>query len=265
MHVAANQGKAVDNRKEEALFMNKIAICLILSLMIAISMAGAEETFETDLLETSTGELIITFIGHGSLMFSFDAKVIHVDPYSRLADYSQLPQADLVLITHQHRDHLDLKALESVSGESTKLILPETCAEKVDGGIILNNGDVETVLGLLIEAVPAYNLVHKRESGEVFHPKGVGNGYVITFGDKRIYIAGDTENVPEMKALKNIDCAFLPMNLPYTMTPEMVADAARAFQPKILYPYHYGETDPARVVELLQDHDAIEVRIRDMR
>ena len=106
--------------------------------------------------------------------------------------------------------------------------------------------------GLTIEAVPAYNLVHKRDSGEPFHPKGQGNGYVITFGDKRVYVAGDTENTPEMKALKNIDIAFLPMNLPYTMTPEMVADAARAFKPKILYPYHFGKTDTARLVALLQ-------------
>ena len=114
------------------------------------------------------------------------------------------------------------------------------------------------------DAVPAYNLVHKRESGEPFHPKGQGNGYVITFGDKRVYVAGDTENTPEMKALKNIDIAFLPMNLPYTMTPEMVADAARAFKPKILYPYHFGKTDTARLVALLQDQPEIEVRIRKM-
>ena len=100
---------------------------------------------------------------------------------------------------------------------------------------------------------------------EHFHPKGRGNGYVITFGDKRVYVAGDTENTPEMKRLKDIDIAFLPMNLPYTMTPEMVADAARAFKPKVLYPYHYGQTDPAKLVDLLKDSPEIEVRIRKMR
>ena len=118
--------------------------------------------------------------------------------------------------------------------------------------------------GFKIEAHPAYNLVHMRDSGQPFHPKGEGNSYVITFGDKRVYIGGDTENTPEMKALKDIDVAFLPMNLPYTMTPEMVADAARAFKPKILYPYHTGNTDVSKLTELLKDHPEIEVRIRDM-
>jgi L-ascorbate metabolism protein UlaG (beta-lactamase superfamily) len=126
------------------------------------------------------------------------------------------------------------------------------------------NGETRTVLGLSIEAVPAYNIVNKRPDGAAFHPKGSGNGYIVTFGDKRVYIAGDTENAPEMKALKNVDVAFLPMNLPYTMTPEMVADAARAFRPKILYPYHFGETDTSKLVKLLQGEKEIEVRIRKL-
>jgi L-ascorbate metabolism protein UlaG (beta-lactamase superfamily) len=129
----------------------------------------------------------------------------------------------------------------------------------------MKNGDVQTIAGLTIEAVPAYNLVHMHSSGVPFHPKGVGNGYVITFGDKRVYVAGDTENVPEMKDLERIDIAFLPMNLPYTMTPEMVADAAKAFKPKILYPYHYGKTDTSQLVNLLQGYEEIEVRIRRMQ
>ena len=129
----------------------------------------------------------------------------------------------------------------------------------------MKNGDVKTIGGLKIEAVPAYNLVHKRPNGSPYHPKGSGNGYIITFGDKRVYVAGDTENVPEMKKLKNIDIAFLPMNLPYTMTPEMVADAAKAFKPRILYPYHFGETDTSKLVALLKDAKGIEVRIRQMR
>jgi len=129
----------------------------------------------------------------------------------------------------------------------------------------MKNGDVRTIEKLKIESVPAYNLVHKRKNGQPFHPKGNGNGYIITFGNKRVYVAGDTENIPEMKALKNIDIAFLPMNVPYTMTPEMVADAARAFKPKILYPYHYGKTDPLKLVELLKDTPEIEIRIRKMQ
>ena len=144
-------------------------------------------------------------------------------------------------------------------------MLTETCAKQVHGGIVMMNGDVRTIEGLKIGAVPAYNIVQKRDTGEPFHPKGVGNGYVITFGDKRVYVAGDTENVPEMKGLEDIDIAFLPMNLPYTMTPEMVADTAKAFKPKVLYPYHFGETDTSKVVSLLKAFPEIEVRIRKMK
>ena len=119
--------------------------------------------------------------------------------------------------------------------------------------------------GITVTVVPAYNLVHRRDNGQPFHPRGAGNGYLLDFGDTRLYVAGDTENTPEMAALKDVDIAFLPMNLPYTMTPEMVADAARSFRPRILYPYHYGDTDPQRLVELLRDRPDIEVRIRPMR
>ena len=131
--------------------------------------------------------------------------------------------------------------------------------------MVLKNGDVQTVKGVQIEAVPAYNVIHKRDDGTPFHPKGSGNGYIFTFGDRRVYVAGDTENTPEMKALTAIDVAFLPMNLPYTMTPEMVADAAKAFKPKTLYPYHYGETDPSKLTELLKKESQIDVRIRKLR
>jgi L-ascorbate metabolism protein UlaG (beta-lactamase superfamily) len=198
-------------------------------------------------------------------MFDFEGKVIHVDPYSDVADYSTLLKADLILLTHEHRDHLDLKALNAVRTEKTRVVLTETCAKQVQGGVVMMNGDVKMVEGLKIEAVPAYNLIHKRDTGQPFHPKGAGNGYIITFGDKRVYVAGDTENTPEMKGLKNIDIAFLPMNLPYTMTPEMVADAAKAFKPKILYPYHFGETDTSKVVSLLKGTPEVEVRIRKMK
>jgi L-ascorbate metabolism protein UlaG (beta-lactamase superfamily) len=225
----------------------------------------AGEAHQTDVVITPAGDLEITVIGHGSLMFAFDGKIIHVDPSGRVADYSKLPDADMVLITHHHGDHLDPSALEQIRTPETVLIVTEKCAGTVEGGVVMKNGDVKTMEGLTIEAVPAYNLVHKRKSGEFYHPKGVGNGYVVNFGDERVYIAGDTENTPEMKSLKNIDVAFLPMNLPYTMTPEMVADAAIAFKPGILYPYHYGDTDPAELVALLKDHDEITVRVRDAR
>lgn len=240
------------------LFINVLSLIMVLS-------AFAQKEFETDIIKTSAGDLKITFIGHGTIMFNFGGKVIHVDPYSTLADYNILPKADLILVTHEHRDHLDLKALNTVRTEKTAVVLTETCAKQLQGGIVMMNGDVKTVEGFKIEAVPAYNIVHKRDTGQPFHPKGVGNGYIITFGDKRVYVAGDTENIPEMKDLKNIDIAFLPMNLPYTMTPEMVAEAAKAFKPKILYPYHFGETDTSKVVNLLKGTPEIEVRIRNMK
>jgi len=221
--------------------------------------------FETDVIKTSAGELEITFVGHGTLMFGFKEKIVHVDPISREADYGKMPKADVIVITHEHRDHLDPKAIAAVRKEGTAVLLPEKCAPAVTGGTVMKNGDVRTVGPIKIEAVPAYNIVHNRPSGEPFHPRGQGNGYIMTFGDKRVYVAGDTENIPEMKKLRSIDVAFLPMNLPYTMTPEMVADAARALQPRILYPYHFGETDPSELVGLLAAEEAIEVRVRKMQ
>lgn len=227
--------------------------------------AKAELGFEQDIIKTSSGELEITFIGHGTLMFMFDGKVIHVDPQSEAADYTKMPKADIVLVTHEHGDHLDPQAISILEQNGPEVVLTRACVEDVAGDIIMTNGDVQTVRGLKIEAVPAYNIVHKRSNGQPFHPKGRGNGYIITFGDKRMYVAGDTENTPQMKKLKNIDIAFLPMNLPYTMTPEMVADAAKAFKPKILYPYHYGRTNPDTLVNLLKGAKEIEVRIRNMK
>ncbi len=225
----------------------------------------AQENFEKDIIKANTGNLEITFIGHGTLMFTFHGKVIHVDPWSKLVDYSNMPKADMILLTHQHGDHLDPKALEMLRTEKTVLLLTETCANRVEGGFVMKNGDVKIIEGLKIEAIPAYNIVHMRSEGVPFHPKGEGNGYIITFGDKRVYVAGDTENIPEMKNLRDIDIAFLPINLPYTMTPEMGVDAAKAFKPKILYPYHYGKTDTSEIVNLLKDVQDIEVRIRNMR
>jgi L-ascorbate metabolism protein UlaG (beta-lactamase superfamily) len=239
-------------------------VLALLLMAICTTSVAAQETFQKDVIETSAGDLEITFIGHGSLMFEFDGKIIHADPFSRLTDYTKLPKADVIFITHQHRDHLDADALGALRTKNTVVILTEKCAESVEGGIVMKNGDVKTVDGINVEAVPAYNLVHKRDDGQFFHPKGEGNGYVLTFGETRVYIAGDTENTPEMKALKDIDFAFLPMNLPYTMTPEMVADAVNGFNPKVLYPYHYGKTDTSKLVELLADNKDVEIRIRKM-
>ncbi len=220
--------------------------------------------FETDVLETAEGDLEIAFLGHGSLLFTHRRKRIYVDPFSRVADYALLPKADLVLITHDHRDHLDPDALADVRTSATEVVCPERCLERVPGGTPLRNGERRVVQGVAIEAIPAYNILHLRENGHPFHPRGDGNGYVIDFGDLRVLVAGDTENTPELRTLRGIDVAFLPMNLPYTMTPEMVAEVAAAIRPRILYPYHYGATVTSRLVELLKDHPEIEVRIRNL-
>jgi len=235
-----------------------------LNVILAAAAAATAAGFERDVLSTPAGDLAITFIGHGTLMFEYGGVVVHVDPWTRFTDYRDLPKADLILITHDHPDHLDAKAVAALTTDGTTVLAPRRVADHLDGARIMNNGDRVEDHGLAVEAVPAYNLVHMRPSGEPFHPKGAGNGYVIGFGETRVYVAGDTENVPEMKALENISVGFLPMNLPYTMTPEMVADAATAFRPKILYPYHFGDTDPERLVTLLQGEPDIEVRIRPM-
>ncbi len=225
---------------------------------------SAQIPHETDVIPTSAGPLKITFLGHASLRFTFGAMEIYFDPFSRLADYSKLPKADVIFITHEHGDHLDPRAIADVRTEKTLLVLTEACAGQITGGIVMKNGDTRTVAGLKVEAVPAYNLVHKRENDQPFHPQGRGNGYLLTFGEKRVYVAGDTENIPEMKTLRGIECAFLPMNLPYTMTPEMVADGAKAFRPRILYPYHYGDTNVSKLEPLMSGEKEIEVRIRRM-
>lgn len=248
--------------------MNKevISLLLVASIFFFVSTVTATTSvFEKDSLPTSEGKLEVTFIGHGTLMLEHGGKVIHVDPVSKYADYTALPKADIIFLTHHHGDHLEAIALMHLRADKTKVVLTEICAEKVVDATVMKNGDVINVDGIGVEAVPAYNLVHKRDNGDFFHPKGEGNGYVLTFGDTRVYIAGDTENTPEMKALKNIDYAFLPMNLPYTMTPEMVADAATAFRPKVLYPYHFGETDTSRISDLLKDEKDIDVRLRSMK
>jgi len=240
-------------------------IIFIASITFIAVSNFAQTQFENDIISTSNGDIVITFIGHGTLMFSYNGKIIHADPFSKLADYSTLPKADIILVTHHHGDHLDPQAIEKIRNEKTVILYTELCVEKLAGGTVLKNGETKAIDGIEIESVPAYNLIHKRDNGEPFHTKGTCNGYVITFSDKKVYVAGDTENVPEMKALKNIDIAFLPMNLPYTMTPEMVADAAKAFKPKILYPYHYGETDVSRIVDLMKDEKDVEVRVRKMK
>jgi len=236
---------------------------LIFFSLSAVVSAG--RAYVTDTIPTPRGDIVITFIGHGTLMLEMGEKVIHVDPWSSLADYSELPEADLILVTHEHRDHLDLKAVEEIRGPDTLVLANPAAAEAIDGAVSMENGQKRTVSDITVEAVPAYNIEHRRENGDPFHPRGNGNGYVIGFGGKRLYIAGDTENIPEMKDLGRIDIAFLPVNLPYTMTVGMAAEAARIIHPGILYPYHYGETQIEELADMLADEPGIEVRIRPMK
>jgi len=247
--------------------MNRMAALILVPLLAASGSslpAQGQGGFAHDVIPTSAGELTLTFIGHGTLMFSFGGQVIHIDPVGQYADYATLPKADLILVTHEHGDHLDPAAIKKIRKEGTVVVASASCSARLPGAVVMKNGDHRTEIGLPIEAVPAYNIQHERSAGNPYHPKGVGNGYVLTFGDVRVYVAGDTENIPEMRELKDITVTFLPMNLPYTMTPEMVAEAARMFRPKILYPYHYGNTDPQKLVELLAG-SGIEVRIRDLK
>jgi len=252
--------KSIENN-----IMKKLIIISLPLILFLFSMKASSQKFEKDVFSTSAGNLTITFIGHGTLMFEIDNKVIHIDPTAMFADYSTLPKADLILITHEHADHFDMATIDKISKKETEIILTTTCKNQLQKGKVMKNGDSYNWKKFIhIQAVPAYNIQHKTNTGQLFHPKGQGNGYILTFGNFKVYVAGDTENIPEMKSLKNIDVAFLPMNLPYTMTPKMTADAALSFMPKILYPYHYGNTDTNELVNLLKNRPEIEVRIRKL-
>jgi L-ascorbate metabolism protein UlaG (beta-lactamase superfamily) len=245
--------------------MRKHILAMTVMLLAVAGVVSGQKKYEVDTLKSRAGNIEIFFLGHGSLMFKCEGKVIYVDPVSQFGDFSQMPKADLILVTHEHGDHLDGLAIEKCRTEKTIVLCSEACMSRIRGGTMMKNGDATMSGSIKIEAVPAYNLAHMRNPGVPFHAKGAGNGYVLTLGGKRIYVAGDTENIPEMSKLGIIDCAFLPMNLPYTMTPEMVSEAAKRIQPKILYPYHLGKTDTALLVNLLKDEKGIETRIRKMQ
>lgn len=235
-----------------------IMICLL------AGMTAKAVPFETDHFTTKDGKsLDITFIKHASMMLVFDGHVIQVDPVGEYGDYSQLPQADVILITHEHYDHLDPKTITALEKEGTLLISNASSREKIGKGLVMKNGDkLQPTPYLTLEAVPAYNTTPGRE---VFHPKERDNGYILTLGGTRIYIAGDTEDIPEMESLQDIDIAFLPVNQPYTMTIPQAIHAAEMIKPRILYPYHYGDTKIEELKEKLQNQPEIEVRIRPMQ
>ena len=221
--------------------------------------APESDTFTTKHGKTVTIEPLI----HASIRIQYDGKEIEVDPVGslngRTTDYSKFPKADYILVTHEHHDHLDPKAIEELTGPDTHLIANKNSAEILGHGEVMKNGDVLTFPDdITIEAVPAYNTT---EGHLQFHPKGRDNGYILTLDGLRIYIAGDTEVIPEMKDIKDIDIAFLPCNQPYTMTPDQLVEAAEIIKPKVLYPYHFGDTDISQLPVRLKG-DGIDVRLR---
>jgi L-ascorbate metabolism protein UlaG (beta-lactamase superfamily) len=229
------------------------AAMAVFSVAAHAQMAGSAQTFKS-----KAGPIKITPIYHAAMVIEAGGKVIIVDP-AKPAVFSGVPKADLVLVTDVHGDHLDPDLIATVSKSDTELIAPSAVvklcgARSMDQTIPitaitkclqLNNGERDTWGAFTIEAVPMYNLTRGPAAGKLYHDKGRGNGYIITYGGTRIYISGDTENIPEMRALKNIDVAFVCMNLPYTMTPEEAAEAVKAFHPKVVIPYHYHGSDPA--------------------
>ena len=234
-------------------------------LLFAAAFA-ASGLYAAEEFSTSAGTVKITPIRHASMMIEAGGKFIQVDPWSQdtEARYAAMPKADLILITDFHGDHMDPHAIAWIKQPGTKIIAPDVVTSSLKTGTIIRNGETQTWDGWTIEAVPMYNFTPGRgpAPGKFFHDKGRGNGYVLSFGGKRFYISGDTEATPEMKALKNIDVAFVCMNLPYTMTPEEAAAGVRAFAPKIVYPYHYRGSDLKLFEDALKG-SGIEVRIRN--
>jgi L-ascorbate metabolism protein UlaG (beta-lactamase superfamily) len=231
-----------------------LAVLLLVAGPLAAAPAGDTEP-------TRGGPLTIRPLTHGSVLLQWRGKSIYIDPAGSY-NWASLPKADLVLITHEHPDHCSPETVAILRKPATRIVANPVCARQFQGATVMRNGDRRRLLDVDIMAVPAYNMVRKAPNGQFFHPKGRDNGYVLTFANKRAYLAGDTEAIPEMARLRGIDIAFLPINLPYTMPPAEAAKAARMFRPRILYPYHQGQSDPAEMKRLLADLKGTEVRVR---
>ena len=233
-----------------------------------LNIFSKKPSFEKDTIRLKNGkDLTITFLRHASLLFEYDGKVIYSDPVAKFddfhIDFEKLPKADLILVSHDHYDHLDCDTIETIGKESTTIVCDGTSAKQLENATLLRNGKSISLLDgtITVESVPAYNIT---EGHLQFHPKDRGdNGYILTIGGTRIYIAGDTEDNPDTYSIKDIDIAFLPVNQPYTMTLQQAANLARAIAPAILYPYHYTDTDIVQLSNLLSDTN-IEVRLRKM-
>jgi len=238
-------------------------------LVVAVSPANAAAApnRQTDAMETAMGPLKITPLYHGSVMLELNGKVIHIDPWSQ-ADYSGLPHADLILITHTHADHMDPAMIKTLRTAPTIVVAPPAVTDTLNGCCgemeTIGNGEKKTFLGIEIEAVPMYNLVLGPAPGKPFHHRGIGNGYILGIGETRVYFSGDTECVPEIKALRNISVAFVAMNPPRTMPPAEAAACVKEFRPKVVYPYHYRGQNTQEFADALKNVPGVEVRLRKL-
>lgn len=232
--------------------------------MLSMTTAFGQTNYETDEFTTKSGKTVKLYaLMHASIRMVYDGKEIEIDPCPQLrdrtVDYTVMPKADYVFVTHEHADHYNAPTIKLLSTEQTKLIMNQRCADMYGSGQVMKNNDkVRLADDFTVEAVPAYNTT---EGHQQYHPKGRDNGYVITLDGLRIYIAGDTEDIPEMAAIKDIDIAFLPCNQPFTMTTGQLVKAAKTIKPKVLFPYHYGQTDVSSLPSQLQG-EGIDVRIR---
>jgi L-ascorbate metabolism protein UlaG (beta-lactamase superfamily) len=236
----------------------KIVSMLGLSLALLPVAASAQSV-----VPAAGGNITITPIQHAGVQVEYAGKVIQVDPAQ--GDFSKAKPGDLVLVTDIHGDHLNTDLIAKVRKPGAPVVMPaavqKQAGDKIPGPVeVLANGQTKTVAGVSVEAVPMYNLQRGPAAGQLFHDKGRGNGYIVTLGGKRVYFAGDTECTSEMKALKNIDVAFIPMNLPYTMPPSEAADCVKAFKPKIAIPYHYQGQKPEEFEAALKG-SGVEVRL----
>lgn len=240
-------------------------VFLVISSVIVVLLAAlnslAFASAPPQVFPTSAGPVKITPLNHASTLIEAAGKVIYLDP-AKPVKFEQLPKADLILITDIHGDHMDPDSIKEISKADTEIISSPAVAKTVTTAKPIANGETKTWQSWTIEAVPAYNIKRGPAPGKLFHDKGRGNGYVLTYGGKRFYFSGDTEGVPEMRELKNIDVAFVCMNLPYTMPPDEAADAVKAFHPKVVIPYHYRGSDLS-VFQKDLEGSGIEVRILD--
>ena len=248
--------------------MKRILLPIIFGLLTSCGQTKASDnTYETDTFVTPSGKTIrFHALTHASLRIEFDGKEIEIDPVSKynnqVIDYKAFPKADFIFVTHEHFDHLDSNAIAALSKSGTQLITNRRCADILGYGTVMSNGDRMVLTDwLTVEAVPAYNIT---EGHLQFHPRGRDNGFVLTIDGMRIYIAGDTEDIPEMAGIKDIDIAFLPCNQPFTMLPEQMRRAADMVKPKVLYPYHFGDTSEEAMIKAMEG-SGIEVRIRNFQ